>query len=322
VLRRRNGLLPVSVLAAFIASVMLIGCSKQPAGNDRVRAMREGETALTVPKGDERSLQDVTVVAGLGVLADLVKRVRMQEANTSSLAAPGVEPHDLELSPKQVQQVIDADLVVYLGNGFQPSLEAALKRRKRLSVDLLKSVDPLTIEGVIDPHFWLDPLRYAKAAGAVGAALSVIDPSSKANLQGAAIDIAVSATTLDQQYRDGLKGCARRELVTAHTAFGYIANRYGLVQVGVAGVAPDAEPSPQRMRELSALIKAKGVTTVFSEELVSSRVADALAREANVKVVVLSPLESFSEQEVAAGATYFPKMLIGLVKLQAALGCR
>jgi zinc transport system substrate-binding protein len=288
--------------------------------------MREGETQLTVPvavpKSDETPLADITVVAGLGVLADLVQRVRLQEANTSSLAGPGVEPHDLELSPKQVQQVIDADLVVYVGNGFQPSLEAALKRRKKLSVDLLQSVDPLSIDGVIDPHFWLDPLRYAKAAGAVGAALSAIDPSSKATLQGIAIDIAVNATTLDQQYQDGLKKCTRREMVTAHTAFGYIANRYGLNQVGVAGVAPDAEPSPQRMRELTTLIKEKGVTTVFSEEMVSSRVADALARETGAKVVVLSPLESFSEQEIAAGATYFPKMLVGLAKIQSALGCR
>ncbi len=304
------------VLLLTIGALLVTSCSSGgSSGNsvkssDRIRAMREGKT-----------LPVVHVVSGFGLLSDLVAQVAGGGATSSSLTSPGVEPHDLELTLDQIKSVIEADLVVYVGKGFQPSLEAALKRRTKPSLDLLKSVDALPSGGGIDPHFWLDPLRYAKAAGAIGAALADVAPESKSTFQSTAVEIATSAVTLDQEFLTGLKNCAGRDLITAHTAFGYLAARYQLNQVGIVGLSPEAEPSAKRLQELTNMIRDNHVTTVFSEELFSSRVADTLAREAGVKTATLSPIEAFTESEVAHNVGYTAKMRRNLITLRAGLGC-
>jgi zinc transport system substrate-binding protein len=317
-MRSGSGASRITVLALGLllsASLLATGCSgSDSAGeakaSDRVRAMRAGE-----------SLPPITVLAAFGVLSNLVGEVAGGGAVVTSLAGPGVEAHDLELSPDQVQAVIDVDLVVYVGNGFQPSLEAALRRRKKPTLELLAMVEPLKVDGGIDPHFWLDPLRYAKAAGAIGAALAEVAPESKSTFQSTAVNVATASVSLDQEYLTGLKGCAGKDLITAHTAFGYLATRYGLNQIGVVGLSPEAEPSGQRLQELVELIKVHHVTTVFSEELFSSRVADTLAREAKVKTILLSPIETFSPKEVADNVGYVAKMRNNLARLRLGLGC-
>ena len=126
---------------------------------------------------------------------------------------------------------------------------------------------------------------------------------------------------LDRDFRTGLTGCARTTIVTSHAAFGYLSARYGLVQEPIAGLAPDAEPSPARLAELAELVRREGVTTIFTERLVSPKVAETLAREVGVTTSVLDPLEGLTEQEVASGADYLSVMRADLKALQAALGC-
>jgi zinc transport system substrate-binding protein len=124
------------------------------------------------------------------------------------------------------------------------------------------------------------------------------------------------------RYRDGLAHCARRLIVTAHEAFGYLARRYGLRQEGVAGLSPDAEPDPERIAQLTDLARREGVTVVFTEELVSPRIADTLAREAGVHTDVLNPLEGLTDRERRAGANYITVMDDNLRKLRTALDCK
>lgn len=127
---------------------------------------------------------------------------------------------------------------------------------------------------------------------------------------------------LDAQYRARLTGCARDLLVTSHDAFGYLASRYGLQQQGVAGLSPDQEPDPARLGELAQLARDRGLTTVFTEEVVSPRIAETLARDAGgLKTEVLSPLESLTEKERRAHADYFTLMNTNLDKVAVALGC-
>jgi zinc transport system substrate-binding protein len=127
---------------------------------------------------------------------------------------------------------------------------------------------------------------------------------------------------LDQRFREGLHDCARRVIVTSHAAFGYLAARYGLVQEPIAGLSPEAEPDPKRLAELADLVRREGVTTIFTEELVSPRVADTVAREAGVKTAVLNPLEGLTPQELARGESYVSVMGENLAALRVALGCR
>ena len=109
--------------------------------------------------------------------------------------------------------------------------------------------------------------------------------------------------------------------MTAHEAFGYLAREYGLRQEGVAGLSPDAEPDPRRIAELTDLAERDGVTVIFTETLVSPRIADTLAREVGVRTDVLDPLEGLTAKEAARGETYVSVMDANLAKLRRALGC-
>ena len=109
--------------------------------------------------------------------------------------------------------------------------------------------------------------------------------------------------------------------MTSHAAFGYLAARYGLEQIPLEGLTPEAEPSARDIARLVDVVRSSGATTVFFETLISPKLAETVAREADVKTAVLDPLEGISESEIAAGADYFSVMRANLATLRKALGC-
>jgi zinc transport system substrate-binding protein len=151
--------------------------------------------------------------------------------------------------------------------------------------------------------------------------LTKADPKGRAVYTRNADQFVAELDALNGRYAQRLATCDRKLIVTAHEAFGYLAHRYGLRQEGVAGISPDAEPDAQRLGQLADLVKRQGVTTVFTESLVSPRIADTLAREAGVKTDVLNPLEGLTDKEVSRGANYVTVMNQNLEKLRRALGC-
>lgn len=247
-----------------------------------------------------------TVVAALYPLAWAVERVAAPDVEVWNPTPPGAEPHDLELSPRDVEAIRAADLVVYVGGGFQPALEDAVAGRAGASLDLLRP-------GETDPHVWLDPVRFAGAVEEIAARLG---------RAGAARPVVRTLRALDAEYRRGLERCERRTLVTAHAAFGHLAARYGLTQLALAGRAPEAEPGPRTLERLVAAVRSAGATTVFAEPLVSRRFAETVAREAGVAVATLDPLEGLSDERLAAGEDYLSVMRANLGVLREALGCR
>jgi zinc transport system substrate-binding protein len=257
-----------------------------------------------------------TVVASFYPLAYVAERVGGDRVEVRNLAPPGVEPHDLELSPRDIDRVEDARLVLVLGDDFQPAVERAAERNAA-TVSLIEKLD---VQGR-DPHVWLDPVLMTKVVSEVAGALIRLDPTHRDEFADRAQRLVNEVAALDGRYRAGLAACSRREIVTAHEAFGRLAERYGLTETAIAGLSPEAEPDAARLAELTDLIRRNRVTTVFSEELVSPRVADALAREAGVRTDVLDPLEGLAPRDIEAGATYFTVMDKNLAKLRAALGC-
>ncbi len=206
-------------------------------------------------------------------------------------------------------------IVFYLGDGFMPGLETAVKERHGRSADLLEQLRRQEGNGggpPHDPHVWLDPVRYAAMVRLIGSALG--DDVSAGRL-------ARRLAGLDAQYRRGLAHCARRQIVTSHAAFGYLAARYGLEQIPLEGLAPEAEPSARDLAHLVDVVKASGATTVFFETLVSPKLAETVAREAGVGTAVLDPVEGLTDDEIAAGADYFSVMRSNLAALRKALGC-
>ena len=234
--------------------------------------------------------------------------------HVTNLTPAGAEPHDLELTPDQIDEILDADVVFDLGHGFQPAVEKAAEQRDGPTVSLLPA-------GTRDPHIWLDPIRMEAIVRRVQRSLTQVDPQGRTAYTRNADAFVAELDALNERYSQGLASCARKVIVTAHEAFGYLALRYGLRQEGVAGLSPDAEPDAQRLGQLADLVKRQGVTTVFTEELLSPRIADTLAREAGVKTDTLNPLEGLTDREISRGADYVSVMDRNLAKLRRALGC-
>jgi zinc transport system substrate-binding protein len=255
-----------------------------------------------------------SVVAAFYPVAYAAQRVGGERVDVTNLTPAGAEPHDLELNPDQIDKILDADLVVDLGQGFQPAVEKAAGERDGPSVSLLRP-------GTKDPHIWLDPVRMEGIVRTVQRGLTRVDPKGRAVYARNAQRFLAELAALDTRYAKGLAACTRKVVVTGHEAFGYLAARYGLRQEGVAGLSPDAEPDAKRLGQLADLVKRLGVTVVFTEALVSPRIADTLAREAGVKTETLNPLEGLTDTELHHGANYVSVMDDNLVKLRSALGC-
>ena len=249
------------------------------------------------------------VVASFYPLAFAAEQIGGEALDVRNLTPPGVEPHDLELSGQDVRAIADAQIVFYLGHGFQPALEDAIDSTSANGIDLLGAVRTR----VDDPHVWLDPLRYAALALKIG---DELDRKPEAER------LAARLRELDGEFRRGLSRCERHEIVTSHAAFAYLARRYGLKQVAITGLAPEAEPTPRDLEDVVRRVRDVGATTVFFEKLVSPRLAETVAREVGAGTAVLDPLEGLTEEEVAAGKDYFAVMRANLVALRKALACR
>lgn len=245
------------------------------------------------------------IVASFYPLAFLAEKVA-RDAEVTNITPAGAEPHDLELTARDVETIKGADLVLYLGGGFQPALE-------RIVGDLEDALDLLDGTQDADPHVWLDPREFADMARTVAGA--TVETS-------AADGLVADLETLDGEYRAGLADCERREIVTSHAAFGHLAEAYDLEQVALTGISPEAEPSARDLEALVRAVERTGATTVFVETLVAPDLAETVAREAGIETATLDPLEGLSEEAAGAGADYFSVMRDNLAALRRALGCR
>ncbi len=269
------------------------------------------------------------VVTSFYPIAEAAMRVGGDRTEVVNLTPAGTEPHDLELTPRQVDQVQDAEVVLYLGQGFQPAVEEIAERRGAKTVDLLEGL-PLDegnqAEGQgeegPDPHFWLDPTLMGRAVDRIEDAYGAVAAAHRSEFEGNAAAYKAELEALDAESMAALSGCRRKELVTSHAAFHYLAKRYGLTQVAIAGLSPEAEPDAQRLADLANLVRQRGVTTIFYETLVSPDVARTLARETGARTAVLNPIEGLTEEQLGKGETYLSVMRANVAVLEQALGCR
>ncbi len=240
------------------------------------------------------------IVASFYPLQYVTARIAGDRAVVTSLTPPGAEPHDLELTPKDVARVSDADLVVYLG-GFQAAVDQAVKTEAKHHADdvsgparLDRTLDEGGEGNGTDPHFWLDPVRLSAVAGQVEQRLAGLDPAGapayRANLTALSTDL----SRLDGELRQGLAHCADTDLVTSHQAFGYLAERYGLTQVGITGLTPEQEPDPGTLAHVADFVRTNGVRTIYYETLVSPAIAETVARETGARSMVLDPIEGIT----------------------------
>ncbi|ETT30219.1 periplasmic solute-binding protein [Paenibacillus sp. FSL R7-269] len=173
--------------------------------------------------------------------------------------------------------------------------------------------------GGLDPHVWLDPVMAIREVKTIEAALSAAFPGNAAAFHANSDAYIAKLEKLDQDFRAGLQNTKRKDFITQHAAFGYLAQQYGLTQVPIAGLSPEQEPSAAQMAKIVEFAKANKVTTIFFETLVSSSVADTIAQEIGAKTAVLNPIEGLTEEDAARNLDYLGLMRQNLEALIQAL---
>jgi len=278
------------------------------------------------------------VVASFYPLQFLAQQIGGDHVNVTSLTKPGQEPHDLEISAKQTAQLQESDAVLYLKN-LQPAVDDAVGQSgigTKIDAASLTSLEKHGNEvgghaaghddhadeelAGLDPHVWLDPVRYAEVAGGVGKAFEKADPDHAADYKKNTAALVRKLGALDTRFKDGLKNTRTKVFVTTHAAFGYLAERYGLTEEAISGLDPESEPSANRVRGLEKMAKADGVSTVFYETLVSDKTAKTIAADAGLRTDVLDPIEGITSK--SEGDDYFQVMDSNLKALQTALGAQ
>ncbi|MEU5284688.1 metal ABC transporter substrate-binding protein [Streptomyces sp. NPDC020755] len=335
-------------------------------------AVALGLTALsacsTSDAADGGNGDKLKVTASFYPMQFLAEKIGGEHVAVTSLTKPGVEPHDLELTPRQIGSISESDYVLYL-KGIQPAVDDAIKQS-----GVKNTVDAATLttlenhgsevsghdhghegghegehegeeghgheeeapeehaehsegdghnhgeEGGADPHIWLDPVKYAEVAKGVGKSLEKADPDHAADYKKNTDALVAELGELNTAYETGLKNTSTKTFITTHSAFGYLAERYGLTQQGIAGIDPEAEPSPARIQEIHTIAEKDKATTVFFETLASDRTAKTLAKDTGLKTGVLDPLEGITDK--SQGADYIEVMESNLAALQKALGAK
>lgn len=284
------------------------------------------------------------VAASFYPMQFLAEQIGGKHVNVDNLTKPGVEPHDLELSPKQTAQLGENNVVLYL-KGIQPAVDKAIDQSGVKTVVDAATLTKMEVHGTssghshdhgdehaeedghdhesevgTDPHIWLDPVKYAEVAKGVGKALEKADPDHSADYKKNTEALVKKLDGLNTEFKDGLKNVTSKTFITTHSAFGYLAERYGLDQEGISGIDPESEPSPARIKELQETAKEDNVSTVFFETLASDKTAKTLAQDTGLKTDVLDPLEGITDK--SKGADYIEVMQSNLAALQKALGAK
>ncbi|WP_329278581.1 zinc ABC transporter substrate-binding protein [Streptomyces sp. NBC_00691] len=303
--------------------------------------------AGTSDAADKGSDGKLDVVASFYPMQYLAEQIGGGHVAVDTLTKPGVEPHDLELKPRQIGELGKADVVLYL-KGIQPAVDDAIAQ-----AGVKNTVDAATLttlekhgtevgheghdhaegehaeeeaghdhgsESGADPHIWLDPVKYAEVAKGVGTALEKADPANAADYRKNTDALVEKLGGLNTDFANGLKNTETKTFITTHSAFGYLAERYGLDQESISGIDPESEPSPARIKELQDVAKKDKVTTVFFETLASDKTARTLAGDTGLKTDVLDPLEGITD--TSKGDDYIEVMRSNLAALQKALGAK
>ncbi len=270
--------------------------------------------------------EDLTIVTTFYPIYDFTKEIVRDEGNVKLLIPAGTEPHDFEPSAKERAEISDADVFVYNSSDmefFVDSLKDSVDSKQTLMIEAAKGIDRLesqeadeheeTEEGhdhahEYDPHVWLDPVLAIKEVRTIAGELGEKYPDKKEIFTKNADAYIKKLEALDQKYSEELKNATNRTFVTQHAAFAYLANQYNLEQVAISGVSPDQEPTPSRLAELKEFVKKNNIKVIYFEENASSKVAETLSNETGVKLEVLNPLESLTNEQIKAGENYISVM--------------
>ena len=280
------------------------------------------------------------VMASIYPLYDFAREVGGPETDVELLLPPGASPHTWEPRPSDIVRLSRADLFLYVGSGMEPWAERLLKaapEKKGIHVmAMLKELgipdgegshDPQDARGTdhghaVDPHFWLDFTLAARSVRAMGERMASLNPAGARGFAGRAGAYANRLLALDKRFAEGLSRCRTRVLVTGgHSSFGYLAGRYGLTQIPLYGISPDAEPTPAWLASVVRKAREESINAIFFEEMISPRLAEVLASEIGARTLLLTPAGNITSRRHAEGAGFIRIMEENLAALREGLAC-
>ena len=286
--------------------------------NDTSKTLVISNSNLSEPIAQQSS--KINVVASFFPIYEFAKQVGGDRVNIMTLIPSGVEPHDYEPTIQQLQEAENADVVFFNGLGFEDSWIGRINNDNLVDTSSLLNLSQGS--KTRNPHVWLDPVLAKAQVQQVENALIEIDPNNKLYYQNNAMNFTAELESLDSEIKNVLQTCNKKDFVAFHDAFGYFANRYGLIQHSVQGISPEGEILPQRIEQTIRLADDLGLNVIYAEELVDPRFAEVIAQEIpNGKVLVLSPLEGIEKEEMDTGIGYLDKMEQNISNLKVGLEC-
>lgn len=280
--------------------------------------------ALAAKRSDQKSFTKapgVKVAASFYPLAEFAKQVGGENIEVINIVPPGTEPHDFEPTPQDMAKVYAAQIFVYNGGGLAPWAEKIAPELEKKGVSVINMTRHFNLLA-FDPHIWLDPALAKKEVELIRDGLKEIDAENSSVYENNAKNYLAALSQLDKKYREGLASCAIRDAVASHAAFDYLAKRYNLNIVNIAGLSPEEEPSPKKIAEIAQSARGKKIKYIFFETLVSPKLAQTIAKEIGAQTLVFNPLEGLTDEELAAGENYISIMEENLTNLRLALACQ
>lgn len=280
--------------------------------------------------------QAVQVVASFYPLAEFARHVGGNLVQVQTVVPAGSEPHDYEPTPQDVVGVHNASVFIYNGGGVDSWADKIAPELMQKGVRVINISDHVSHlanpsiegkaaeepEGPFDPHFWLDPVLAQEQVKVISEALIAVDPEHAVTYTAQSEAYIAQLQSLDQEYQSGLASCVRRDIVTSHAAFGYLAKRYNLTPINISGISPEEEPAPRTLSEIAQIAKQKNIKYIFFETLVSPKLAQTIALEIGAKTIAFNPLEGITDEERQAGKDYLSLMRDNLQSLRIAMECR
>lgn len=285
-------------------------------------------TNKIAPQPTSSATSNVQVTVSFYPLYFFTQSIGGQYVQVETITPPGSEPHDYEPSAHDIAR-IEKSRVLVLNGGVESWGDRIQTNLKGTDVNVVIAGQGLFLQrmnenggNIPDPHVWLDPMLAKQEAHRVGEAIISADPGHALYYQQNEQELDAELDALDEAYRNGLSNCARKDIITSHAAFGYMAGSYGLRQVAIAGLSPDEEPSAQQLAKVADFAKENNVKFIFFESMASPKLAQTIADEVNAQALALDPLEGLSNDNIQAGKNYFTVMRDNLKNLRTALECK
>jgi len=280
------------------------------------------------PARQNKVTNKLTITTSFYPLSYLAKTIGQEQAKVINLTPVGAEPHDFEPTTKDLTLVEKSDLLIMNGVGVEAYEQKLTQQLKGSSVKIVLAGSEyatmtMVKEGVKrrDPHVWIDPIIYGMMARKIANEMGKVDAAHARKYTQRADQLIEKLNMIDRDYQAGLANCTLNKIVTAHTAFGYLAKRYGFKQVGISGISPEEEPSPKELQLLTDLVRKEGVEYILLEELAPRVWGETIANETGAQILVLSPIEGVSSAEENQGKNYLSIQRENLKTLKIALKC-